>query len=323
MIKEKRQPWNPLLCSYPDSEKVNNVSFEAETLYTRLIAACDDNANYDGKPTLIMCGVFKKRFDAGLIDVPKMGRLRNELIEAGLIKLYKVNGVEYIHIEKCKKHLRKDINPDIRFPQSLAAKEDTKSETETLRARSENSPSNTDTNTDTNTVTSRLAVLLFKKITDRKPDFKKPDLQKWAEHIDKMIRIDNRKPETIEKIIIWCQADCGDGGKWKGWQNNILSTAKLREKFDKLELAMNAKIAPAKTNQPKQCFVDKEPAVVEIKTGVCLCANCKKLFDVAPAPKYFNSQKPMPKHLLSKQQIEDLILKQKAKSQTQNTGKEV
>ena len=85
----------------------------------------------------------------------------------------------------------------------------------------------------------RLADLLLNLILERKPDYKRQNIQTWANHIDRMIRLDNRKPETIEAVIRWAQADTGDGGKWCGWQDNILSTAKLREQFDKLELGMN------------------------------------------------------------------------------------
>jgi hypothetical protein len=80
--------------------------------------------------------------------------------------------------------------------------------------------------------------LLFEEMTKRKPDHKKPNLQKWAKHIDYMIRLDERKPERIEAVIRWCQQDAPKGGNGFGWQNNILSTRKLREKFDKLELDM-------------------------------------------------------------------------------------
>ena len=79
----------------------------------------------------------------------------------------------------------------------------------------------------------RLSQLLLDLILQRKSDFKRPNLQKWAVHIDRMIRIDHRKPEQIERIIRWSQQD-------NFWQNNILSTAKLREKFDQLELKNNA-----------------------------------------------------------------------------------
>ncbi len=75
----------------------------------------------------------------------------------------------------------------------------------------------------------RLANFLLSKILGRKPDFKKPNLQAWAKHIDLMIRLDHRTPERIEKVIEWAQAD-------SFWQNIILSTAKLREKFDQIDL---------------------------------------------------------------------------------------
>ena len=53
------------------------------------------------------------------------------------------------------------------------------------------------------------------------------DRIKDAEHIEKMKRIDKRSEEEIKKVIIWCQQD-------SFWQNNILSTAKLRQHFDQL-----------------------------------------------------------------------------------------
>lgn len=73
----------------------------------------------------------------------------------------------------------------------------------------------------------RLAELLFSKIKQHNPGFKPPNLQKWAIHIDKLIRIDKRAPLEIEQVIKWCQADTF-------WQTNILSTDKLRQKYDQL-----------------------------------------------------------------------------------------
>lgn len=80
----------------------------------------------------------------------------------------------------------------------------------------------------------RLAKLLFNEIVSRKSDFLKTNLQKWAVHIDRMIRLDHREPARIEAVILWCQRD-------DFWQNNILSTDKLRKHFDKLELQMKGK----------------------------------------------------------------------------------
>ena len=79
-----------------------------------------------------------------------------------------------------------------------------------------------------------LSKYLFEKIRKNNPDHKKPNFQNWAKHIDFMIRIDKRAPERIKEVIEWCQQD-------SFWHKNILSTAKLREKFDQLYLGMKGK----------------------------------------------------------------------------------
>lgn len=77
-----------------------------------------------------------------------------------------------------------------------------------------------------------LSKLLFTKIKERDQKCKEPDYQKWGVHIGRLIRLDKRSPETIKKVIEWCQQDVF-------WQNNILSTEKLREQFTQLFLKMN------------------------------------------------------------------------------------
>lgn len=78
----------------------------------------------------------------------------------------------------------------------------------------------------------RLSKKLYSYMLERNPEHKKPNLDEWSKHVERMIRIDKRKPETIEAVIDWCQAD-------DFWQNNILSTQKLRLQYDKLVLRMN------------------------------------------------------------------------------------
>ena len=86
----------------------------------------------------------------------------------------------------------------------------------------------------------RLSELLLNLILQRKPDFKKPNLQKWSVHLSRLLRIDGRTVPRVEEVIRWCQNDSGNGS-WGGWQDNILSTAKLRKHFDRLELSMDKK----------------------------------------------------------------------------------
>ncbi|MGD0625088.1 MAG: hypothetical protein ABSB32_10260 [Thermodesulfobacteriota bacterium] len=76
-----------------------------------------------------------------------------------------------------------------------------------------------------------LASFLFQEILKNKPDFKEPNLQAWAKEIDLMIRKELRDPTRIRQVIQWAQKD-------SFWHKNILSTAKLRAQFDRLEMAM-------------------------------------------------------------------------------------
>jgi hypothetical protein len=81
----------------------------------------------------------------------------------------------------------------------------------------------------------RLADLLESLIRERQPNLKRKG--NWAKDIDLMIRTDQRQPKVIESVIQWCQADnIPRGPSGFCWANNILSGAKLREKFDTLEL---------------------------------------------------------------------------------------
>lgn len=77
----------------------------------------------------------------------------------------------------------------------------------------------------------RLSDFLLSLISARNPQFREPNLQEWARHIDLMLRIDGREERTIAVVIEWAQAD-------PFWQNNILSAAKLRKQFDQLFMRM-------------------------------------------------------------------------------------
>jgi len=78
----------------------------------------------------------------------------------------------------------------------------------------------------------RLAEFLLEKIKENNSRFKDPNLQIWSKHIDLMIHLDKRTPEDIRIIIEFCQSD-------NFWKVNILSTQKLREKFDQLWMKMS------------------------------------------------------------------------------------
>ncbi|MEN6428324.1 MAG: hypothetical protein ABFE13_23485 [Phycisphaerales bacterium] len=95
----------------------------------------------------------------------------------------------------------------------------------------------------------KLSELLLDGILERKPDFRRPALLRWAGEIDRMIRIDGRTPGRIEAVIHWCVKD-------PFWSNNILSTGKLRKHFDRLELEMD-RPAPGASQESTREMVER------------------------------------------------------------------
>jgi hypothetical protein len=96
----------------------------------------------------------------------------------------------------------------------------------------------------------RLGALLLNLILEGKPDFRKPSLESWAGDIDRMIRLDGRSVERIEAVIRWCRRD-------PFWSSNILSAAKLRKHFDRLELEM-ARHRPKETTDEQVARLERE-----------------------------------------------------------------
>lgn len=82
----------------------------------------------------------------------------------------------------------------------------------------------------------KLAQLLADEIHRNKADYRiTPAKQRsWAVIADRMIRLDRREPEKIEKLIRWVQHDEFE-------MSNVLSMDKLRARFDQLELKRDHK----------------------------------------------------------------------------------
>lgn len=91
----------------------------------------------------------------------------------------------------------------------------------------------------------RLAVSLATSIRSWKPDFgliqpgkNEQTVSRWANDIDKMLRLDRRHAAKVLAIIEWLPSHEGADGKFR-WRDNILSGVKLREQYDKLDIAMS------------------------------------------------------------------------------------
>ncbi len=81
----------------------------------------------------------------------------------------------------------------------------------------------------------KLSILLRDLILERDSNSRcrNANMQSWSKYIDLLHRKDNRSYEDIENIIKWSQQD-------NFWKSNILSTQKLREKFDTLYQKYNS-----------------------------------------------------------------------------------
>jgi Txe/YoeB family toxin of Txe-Axe toxin-antitoxin module len=90
-----------------------------------------------------------------------------------------------------------------------------------------------------------LASRLYNNILKNNPNHKKPNLNKWSDDIRKMIEIDNRTEEQIRYLIDWVQKDSFE-------MTNVLSTSKLRKRFDQLVMKVqreNKSSTPGRRNQ--------------------------------------------------------------------------
>ena len=95
----------------------------------------------------------------------------------------------------------------------------------------------------------KLTQLLFTLIFENNDKAKKPNYDKWDEHIEKLHRIDGYDLGQIEYVIKWCQQD-------SFWKSNILSTKKLREKFGSLVVKIKSE-KEKKVPPKKESFTDK------------------------------------------------------------------
>jgi len=132
-----------------------------------------------------------------------------------------------------------------------------------------------------------LAQTLSDNILERFPDRRSPDLQKWARPIDLMIRVDKIPAVDIRTALEWIKNDPANGDNWPGWGGVILSTSKLREKWDTISARMGS---IPKQSFPKlkykSCYDCKSPADVEVgEYGTPYCRKCRPKAFAAKYPK--------------------------------------
>lgn len=117
-MSTRRTKYNPLLKSYPDSERINAVSEGAEVLYCRLIAQTDDGGCYYAEPMMVLAKLFSHRMLEGL-TVEEVAKRIDELESVGLISIYEAGGRKYLQLVDVYKALRRDVSPQVFFPQPV------------------------------------------------------------------------------------------------------------------------------------------------------------------------------------------------------------
>ena len=97
----------------------------------------------------------------------------------------------------------------------------------------------------------------FEEILKHAPDFKRPNLNSWAEIVRKMRELDNRSLDEMATAWVWIRND-------HFWSTNILSMAKFREKYDQIKLKMTSEVRPNEnTSRPDNSAAGRVRANVQ------------------------------------------------------------
>jgi hypothetical protein len=109
---------------------------------------------------------------------------------------------------------------------------------------------------------------LIESIKTEMPNAKLPttdkDIDKWCDHIERMIRLDKRTEGDIWDTLVYARTD-------SFWKANIRSTSKFREKYETLYLQMKNKKQPSskstnKFNQfPHREYTESDMSALELK----------------------------------------------------------
>lgn len=217
-----------------------------------MVTLADDDGRLIANPAYLRGQIFA--FDEEL-QISEIKEVRNEVEKNNLIEVYEVDGVEYIQHPNWGKYqvIRGDLytastlpdrNGNVTKPlrESSLSKDKISKDKKDKSEKKEKSEVVKFTPKDMEMVD-----LLIGLIQQNNPEWKmRGTREAWAEHVEKLHRIDERTYEQIEVMIRWVQSD-------SFWKQNILSTAKLREKFN--DLIPRLKGAWQKQGTKKQIFV--------------------------------------------------------------------
>lgn len=94
---------NRVIRDWTTSEPINELSFEAEVFFTRLIMKADDHGNYTANPKLLKAALFPLRDE---ITTSKVESMLNECCDVKAVTRYEIEGKQYINIPNFGQRLR-------------------------------------------------------------------------------------------------------------------------------------------------------------------------------------------------------------------------
>lgn len=105
--------------------------------------------------------------------------------------------------------------------------------------------------------TQQLAEWIYQGVLKVAPKTKKPNFDTWVKTLDLMLRIDKHTHREIATVFKWANND-------EFWKLNILSPAKLREKYAVLHAKAEEKV---KANQPPKDTTSPQVLIDKVQYG--------------------------------------------------------
>lgn len=233
-------------------EKIVELSPWARLLFIGLWNHSDDEGRMEYSPKRLKMQIFP----ADSVDVAE---LSGEIGGKGLVRIYVVDGQQYLQVVKFDKHQKIDKRSSSKLPPpppipsesrsiptkpaaapALAPTEGNGEEGNSERKGETQGPGNPAPKPKAGGTPEdeALARRMFDAIKVVAPSAKEPNWNGWANAIRLMREQDARTHADIEAMFTWANRD-------SFWRSNILSPATLRDKWTQLEAKRGVKAAPA------------------------------------------------------------------------------
>lgn len=90
------------------SDAVNALTWAGEVFYRRLMSVVDDFGRYDGRAAILRSQLYPLKIDR--VSEPDIGKWIRECEEAGLVRMYTINGKPFVEIQKFGQRIRSSVS---------------------------------------------------------------------------------------------------------------------------------------------------------------------------------------------------------------------